>query len=204
MSWLVAVGVFLVALAVGYTVLSSEIGHQAAARSFFSRVLVLLAVVFLGFTVFSAFPASAKGETCSTLLLLLSAVCWGSLLYRLQRKRQAGNLLLDLGRLPRQRLFILGGGLIAWAGLLDIARPRAADYPVKGPVFGLFALGFAAYFLIAGGQGKRNRRFLRSRNLGADRLLSVGRGERPDAHRLGQSAAFALVPRHGLAHSPSP
>jgi Ca2+/Na+ antiporter len=127
-SWLVAVGVFLVALAVGYTVLSSEIGHQAAARRFFGRVLVLLAVVLLGFAVFLTFPASAKGETWSTLLLLLSAVCWGSLLYRQQRKRQAGNLLLDLGRLPRQRLFILGGGLIAWAGLLDIARPRAAPW----------------------------------------------------------------------------
>ena len=149
-SWLVVVAVFLVALGVGYAVLSSEVGHQAAARRFFGRVLVLLAVVFLGFAVFSAFPASAKGETWSTLLLLLSAVCWGSLLYRLQRKRQAGNLLLDLGRLPRQRLFILGGGLIAWAGLLDMARPRAADYPLKGPVFGLFALSFAAYFLILG------------------------------------------------------
>lgn len=149
-SWLVAGGIFLVALGVGYVVLSSEIGHPAAARRFFGRVLILLAVVFLALALFLTLPASAKGETWLALLLLLSAVCWAALLYRLQRKRQAGNRLLDLGRLPRQRLFILGGGLLALAGLLHIAQPRPDDYPVSGPVLGVFALSFAAYFLILG------------------------------------------------------
>ena len=150
MSWIVGVGIFLVALGVGYAVLSFEIGHQAAARRFFGRVIIVLAVVFVGFALFLTLPGSTKGETWSALLLLLSAVCWASLLYRLRHKRQAGNLLLGLGRLPRQRLFILGGGLLAWAGLLRMAQPRAAGYPVEGPVFGLFALGFAAYFLVLG------------------------------------------------------
>ncbi len=149
-SSLLAVGIFLVALGVGYAVLSSEIGHQAAARRFFGRVLILLAVVFLASAVFLTLPASRKSETWLAFLLLLSTVCWGSLLYRLQRKRQAGSLLLGLGRLPRQRLFILGGGLLALTGLLRMTNPRAADYPVKGSVFGSFALIFAAYFLILG------------------------------------------------------
>src|SRR5712692_9917914 len=162
-SWLVAGGIFLVALGVGYVVLSSEIGHPAAARRIFGRVLILLAVVFLALALFLTLPASAKGET------------WLALLGRSPAHRATPTR-----RLPRERS-------CAWC-----VRPqfcRLLSHP---------------RVLQARGQGTRNPRLLRARNLGADRLLSVGRKERRNAHRLGQSATLPLVPRYELAHSPSP
>jgi len=149
-SWLVFLGI-LVALGVGYGLLSFEIGPRAAARRFSLRVFLVVAFVLFAFEFFRALPAAEKAGTWSALLLLLSAVCWASLLFRLRRKWQAGAVLLDLGRLPRQRLFILGAGLLGSAGILRLVEvPRALEQPIAGSLFGAFALSFALYFLILG------------------------------------------------------
>ena len=163
MHWIIfAIGtatiVVLIGLGTGYIVRISkstldvirhEVGHRVVARALLHAVV--FAGVFILFGLFAFLPGSWKAQAWISFYLLLSVVFWAYIvIIRLWHKRQAGSVLLNLGRLTNHKMMLVAG---IWAlcgigslvvGLLE------ADFELEEVSFGLFWLSGAAYLFSVG------------------------------------------------------
>jgi len=163
MHWLIfAIGtaaiVVLIGLGIGYIVRISkttldvirhELAHRAATRDFLHAVV--FAGVFILFGLFALLPGSWKARALISFYLLLSVVFWAYIvIIRPRHKRQAGSVLLNLGRLTSHKGMLVAGGIWALCGIGLVVGFLETDVELKEVSFGLFWLSGAAYFFSVG------------------------------------------------------
>ena len=151
--------VLLIGLGIGYIVRISkttsdvirhEVKHGVAARD------ILHAVMFAGVFIiwvglFALLPDSWRERALASLSLLASVGFWAYIVILPWRKRQAGSVLLHLGRFTSHKSILVVGGIWALCGIGSLVFGLSeSNAGLKEVFYGLFWLSGAACFFSVG------------------------------------------------------
>ena len=118
---IVFVGIVAIGAGLGYWVRRRDVGKKAAARDARRGIAIIGIVTLVGFgasRLFSGFGADVSGSVLFSLLLAASClvfVAWFS-----WRKRQAGRVLVDLGRSTNHKMFVVLGFLFPGLNVIPL------------------------------------------------------------------------------------
>ncbi len=132
---IVFVGIVAIGAGLGYWVRRRDVGKKAAARDARRGIAIIGIVTLVGFgasRLFSGFGADVSGSVLFSLLLAASClvfVAWFS-----WRKRQAGRVLVDLGRSTNHKMFVVLGFLFPGLNVIPLLVPLIFDFFKKSLV----------------------------------------------------------------------
>jgi len=195
--WIAAYGIPFVAIIVFYSIVVAQIARRTGSRAANKWLLpvVLLAAFFV--TIQGIYDHLAPGlqDRAASVAYLLGAIFFcGFMAHRFSWTRQAGALLLDLGGLPRRRLWFFW--ICSGIGVLAVAQ-SAADWRLSG-FRGVKALAATLFWLtltIEGLSGMLRR--LQIRENGILAFFELIEWERIDSHEwAGESGDQLIIQLH--------
>ena len=195
MFWLIGI-LFLLAGLGGYLLRKHEVGRKAAGRDL-RRGLPLIAMgLVAGYGLMRLLPVSGFE-------LLFIAGIWLAMGYGLWRRRQAGSVLLNLGRSSRHKMSLGIGVLMIFYSIVQLVSffvDNAADaVDVSSIVWGL---SFGVFFLFVGLSGEIREAgiFSDGQLLKWERIKSYEWGEKALTVRLKRrwfkTVSFPVPPLH--------
>ena len=126
MNWfrLIIIGIFAIAIGIGFLRRRREVGNKAAAIDFRNFIMLIGVFVIIWIGLFRLFPIPWKEHACFSIFIV---AYWAYFVNWLRRKRQAGSVLLDLGRPKRHKTSIKFGVMAMLLGffwlVLALSKP---------------------------------------------------------------------------------
>ena len=161
-SWLFLlcfIGLFLAVLGIVYGIRRHEIGHTAAARDLLRGLVVIGVMIIVFFGLFRLLPVSWGDRAWVTVQFSLSVVFWAHIVTWPRRKRQAGAVLLDLGRSSMHKFYLVVGCfvLIGIGSVRDALSEAGGEIGIDAISLSLFHLSVVALLLFSGLSGWKVR-----------------------------------------------
>ena len=158
MSYLILImfATILAGFSIVYLIRRRELGSKAAARDSGRTIVILTLPLIIVVVVLRFFPSHMKilGWGNGTILpIILIVFCWAFIVFSTLRKRHAGRVLLDLGRIKMQKINTYVGGVIAVVIIIDLVRNlfvAGGETEIKEVLNNLATLTIAAALLYWG------------------------------------------------------
>ena len=140
---LVILGLMAIGLGIGYRARRREVGSKAAARDFRQGIGFMGVIILIGVGVYLFLPGIWRWETGSILMIVL--VC-AFIFTWLRHKKQAGSVLVDLGRTKLQKGLLFGGGCFVVSSIGSVVT---SFLDAEG-VLGIKEVSFGLLWLFSG------------------------------------------------------
>ena len=117
---LILIGIMAIGLGIGYRARRREVGSKAAARDFRRGIAIMGVFVLIGIGFYRFFPGLWRSQAEVFGSLIMTAVFLTFIVYWFRRKRQAGLVLLDLGRTRLQKIQLVAGVFITASFIIGL------------------------------------------------------------------------------------
>lgn len=161
--WLIPLVTFLIAFGGGYAMLRYEVGHQEAARRLRARWPIMAISIGSGAILFYAasrfVPSPWVDRAWAAFFWFFTLGIWYGLSVRFRQQREAGAVLLDLGRPRGQWVGGILGIVAAACGVAGLALSLHAGSPsgetLSSVANGIWMTSLGIYFVSQSWSGRR-------------------------------------------------
>jgi hypothetical protein len=142
----------VVSVSIGYGIRRHEVGKKAATRDILNSIVFVVGFVILSVGLLRILPGPWKDRVRVFFYLIMTVVFWTYFIIWLMRKKQAGSVLLDLGRSVQHKMILIAGGAFMLLGIMDLVElfEPGSGIGIRDVFEGLFFLSYGVLMLVWG------------------------------------------------------